>query len=154
MIQSKGSAMARMPHMPSGARFFGAVAISVILLFVMLSPAGSSHHGPQAMRGPVVRVRLLQAQDQVLLAATQPPTLRAASDGSPRTMQFPTDAPVQVVLAGDGWRVGGVATGRGELTVQPGADGSLTINNKAYRGRLRLVPVTADRFDVINDVDI
>jgi len=110
------------------------------------------------MHGPVVRVRLLGGQDQVLVKAAQPPLISSSSDPQPRAFNFPPDASVQVVLLSDGgWRVGGVPAGTGEMVIQPGADGSVSVDGKTYHGRFRLVPAGSTaptKFDVVNDVDI
>src|SRR3982751_5726308 len=63
---------------------------------------------PAATHGPVVRVRLLGAQDQVLVKAASPPLISSSSEPQPKPFNFPPDAPVQVVLLSDGsWRIGG-----------------------------------------------
>jgi stage II sporulation protein D len=129
------------------------------ILTVFAGCAGCSSHWtkPVPMHGPIVRVRLSGPQDQALVKATQPPLISSSSDTQPRSFSFPADASVQVVLAPDGaWRVGGIAAGSGELLVQPTAEGSVSIDGKAYRGRFRLVPSGAapGKFDVVNDVDV
>src|SRR2546423_13612972 len=111
--------MAWMPHWPRGA-----VAFLVLFVLLLLPASCRRRTAPQAMQGPVVRVRLLQSQSQVFLAATSPPMLRAASESSPRTVQFPDDAPAQVLLSDAGWRVGGNELGTGELVRQPSGDGT------------------------------
>ncbi len=110
--------------------------------------AGRSHDGV-----PILRVRLLQSQDQVSVAATRPPTAHTSTDPTPKTLNF-SERAVTVTLSGGGWRVGAATLGSGVLTLMPATDGSVTINGQPYHGSYRLVPVTADRFDVVNDVDI
>lgn len=102
---------------------------------------------------PLVRVRLLQSQQSVTLTAGRPPTVRTGADGTSHPLQFP-NAPVKVSLEPSGWRIGSVMLSAGELTVLPSVDGSVAVNGQSYRGQYRFVPVSADRFDVINDVDI
>src|SRR5262245_34998800 len=107
----------------------------VVILIGLLLPAGCAKTVPPATHGPIVHVRLLGSQDQVLLTANQPPTLRAGSDTSPRVVTFPQNQAVQVMLASDGWRVGNMPAGTGELIIKPATDGSVLVNGKAYRGQ-------------------
>lgn len=102
---------------------------------------------------PLVRVRLLQSLNSVTVAASQPPTVRTSADNTPRPLQFP-NSPVSVSLDSSGWRIGSITLSPGVLTIQPAADGSVAINGRRYRGQYRFVPVSVDRFDVINDVDV
>lgn len=102
---------------------------------------------------PLVRVRLLQSLDSVTLTATHPPTVRTSTDDTPRPLQFP-NTPVSVSLGPSGWRIGSVTLRPGVLTILPAADGSVAVNGQRYRGQYRFVPVAANRFDIINDVDV
>jgi len=128
----------------------------IVLLVAFLMPAGCAKTVPPATHGPVVHVRLLGAQDQVLLTAAETPTtIRAGSDASARVVPFPTGQPVQVVLTPDGnWRVGNMPAGSGELIVKPARDGSVLVNGKPYRGQFRLVPVGDNKFDLVNELDV
>src|SRR4051812_13127350 len=146
--------MARMPIRPRDAAAAGVVLLALATVLVLWPGTGCRREPPRVMHGPVVRVRLLAGAAEVQLAATDPPTLRATSDSSPQKIPFPPDTAMQVALSSDGWRVGEVTLGTGELIVQPSVEGSVTINGKAYRGRYRLVPAGAAKFDVVNDVDI
>jgi len=125
------------------------------MLMFLIVPAGcsSTRHAP-ATPAPVMRVRLLSNQDQVLMTASAQPKLRTASDVRPRALQFPLGQAVQIMLSGDGWRVGGVPLGGGELLLEQEGDGSVAVNGKNYHGRFRFIPTTAGRFDVLNDVDV
>ena len=104
---------------------------------------------------PLVRVRLMQDQQQVTLtAASGTPTAWPDSSRS-RPVHLPSGAAVPVELTGAGWRIGDQALGSfDELTLQPDGDGSLAVNGTAYRGRFRLVPAASGdgKFDVVNDV--
>src|SRR5438876_2575879 len=126
----------------------------VVVLLAVLLPAGCAKTVPPATRGPIVHVRLLSSQDQVLLTANEPPALRAGSDTSPRSVPFPQNQAVQVILAPDGWRIGNMPAGSGELIIKPAADGSVLVNGHSYRGQFRLVPVSADKFDLVNELDV
>ncbi|MGB7157149.1 MAG: SpoIID/LytB domain-containing protein [Tepidisphaeraceae bacterium] len=130
----------------------------ILAVLVCLAPSCSQQqdrtHEPKPTTGPIVRVKLLPDQKQVTLTASQPPTMRAASDAAAKRVTVPAGAPVVLALTPTGWTFGGATFGTGELTVSPAADGSVTINGKPYRGRFRFVPSSAGAFDVINDVDI
>ncbi len=103
---------------------------------------------------PLVRVLLLDDVEQVTLRATHPPTVVASSDGIKRRLNVSSGTPVRIVLAGQTWKIGNAEAGQGELTIIPAYDGTVSINNKAYRGQYRLVPQGKGRFDLVNDVDI
>lgn len=90
---------------------------------------------------------------QVKLTASEPVWVRAGSDVTPHAVRLPS-AGVMVQFSGGSWRIGGVTMGEGELTLTPEAAGGAQIEGRRYRGRYRLVPVTADSFDVVNDLDI
>ncbi len=80
--------------------------------------------------------------------------LRAGSQPTLREVEMPRGGAVLVTLAAEGWLVGSVPVGGGELLIQPRDEGSVSINGQAYRGRYRFVPVGGGRFDVVNDVDV
>lgn len=113
-----------------------------------LTPADFSGHTP------VVRVLLLQNSHGINLTASQPPLIRTADVASPRRVDVPPATPVPLVLTATGWRLGSVAVGNGELLIQPAVEGSVSVDGHPYRGRFRLVPTSANTFDVVNDVDV
>lgn len=131
------------------------LGLGVLLLWGLLIPSGCS---PKMQRGdenaPIIRVQLLAGQEQVMVSATASPLVTSSAEGQPRRLDFPRGAGVPVTLSTQGWRVGNSTFASGELLVQPDTIGSVLINGEAYRGSYRFVPVSADRFDVINDVDI
>jgi stage II sporulation protein D len=127
----------------------------LLMLLGVLAPAGCSSRKVPAPQTPLIRVKILASQDQVLVTASSPPMVRAQSDATARLMQFPPGQPVQVLLAADGfWRVGNVPAGSGELVIGPPDGTNLLVNNRGYRGAYRLVPIGGGKFDVINDVDL
>jgi stage II sporulation protein D len=135
------------------------LAAIVVVVCVALSCSQQSERtkGPPPTPGPIVRVKLLPDQKQVTLTAQQPPQVRFGADGAARRLDIAPGAPVPIALTASGWTLGQASLpGAGELTIIPAADGSVSINGKAYRGRFRFVPTTtaAGQFDVINDVDI
>jgi len=125
--------------------------------FLLLFHLACSRETPSMLSNaagvPLVRVRLLQSLQSVTVTASQPPTVRTSTDNTPRPLQFP-DSPVSVSLGPSGWKIGSVTLSPGVLTIQPAADGSMAVNGQRYRGQYRFVPVAANRFDVINDVDV
>ena len=139
------------------AALVAAVAI-VLLIAIPLSCTRQHPPPPPATNAPIVRVRLLAAQDRATLRVSAIPTIKTASEMTALrlNMAFGTDA--TVVLRPDGWEISGVAVpGRGELTIWPSEDASVSVNGKAYRGKFRFVPVGGANttvFDIVNDVDI
>jgi stage II sporulation protein D len=138
------------------------IALSLALLaFALLASPGCRQDSAVAPvldeRVPLVRVKLIDATDGVLISATGTPLVSTPSQSTPQRLHFPSTA-VLVSLAPDGWHVGSLVLPRGELTLQPDHVGGIAIAGKAYRGRFRFVPdpsySTPMRFDVINDVDV
>jgi stage II sporulation protein D len=117
--------------------------------------------------GRIIRVRLAQSQDSVVLTASQPPAYATTgqANGTPgveRVLNLPAGTPMAVTWTPAGWRCGIANLGTGELIIRPQVAGSLTVfmpgaandKAKAYRGTFRLVPITGGKFDVVNDVDL
>lgn len=103
----------------------------------------------------LIRVRLVAAAEQVSIAASQPPVYFTSADTSLRQLDLPRNQAVSMTLASGMWMAGGTPLGRGNLTIRPATDGSVRVNDRAYRGQYRLVPIgEGPRFDVINDVDV
>ncbi len=102
----------------------------------------------------MIRVRLLQNQEQVTLTTSHPPKVIAGSAAAARTLEAAPGAPIVVALSAGGWRIGGIDAGVGDLAIYPSVDGSVSINGLAYRGMYRLVPTAAGRFDVVNVLPI
>lgn len=103
---------------------------------------------------PTVRVLLLEAQQQVSLSASAPPTVYVGANSSGRRLNFPPGVAVPVSLNSGGWRIGSAQLGLGEMLLEPSVDGSLHVGRAAYHGRYRFVPVASNRFDVVNEVDL
>jgi stage II sporulation protein D len=98
-----------------------------------------------------VRVRLVQDQTQVMLGASANPMVSTASAPTPRGLHFLDRSGAAVTLSPAGWNIGSVSFGIGDLVIQPATEGSLSVNGQFYRGSLRLVALSADHFDVINE---
>ncbi len=132
------------------------VALGVGLL-LMLGPGGCTPtgvSGGMSLDARLIRVRIVQSADQVTLAATQPPTYHSASDTTDRVLELPRNTAMALSLSGGRWRVGGADLGSGTLTLVPSAVGSVAVNNIAYRGQYRAVPLASGKFDLVNDVDV
>lgn len=130
----------------------------LVVSLLAITPWGCSPkaepQSPQALSPHVLRVRLLNDIDQLTLRASLPPVYSSASDRPEKILDLPRNTPVVIYLRPEGWRVGGANLGRGELILRPAQVGSLAVNERAYRGQYRLVPVGGNRFDLINDVEV
>jgi stage II sporulation protein D len=127
--------------------------LTAVLSLLLLIPAGCSRSVNIDEKAPLVRVRILENQDRVTLSSVGASSFKSASERDIRRLDLGRGT-VTVSLSPAGWQVGNVSIGGGELTIQPPAPGAVAIGGQAYRGRYRFVPVAADRFDVINDVDL
>src|SRR5687768_13091556 len=78
-------------------------------------------HADRAGKEPHVRVRLLAAQTQALLSATEPPIVRAAAGASgPNRLNISSGSQVALTLSkGGAWTVGDGPLGTGELILEP-----------------------------------
>jgi stage II sporulation protein D len=154
--------MGRTAHSPAAhgtARRWVAGLIVATACFIWPLACARQHHPTEppriATNAPLVRVRLLAQQDQVQIKAAVPPTIQTATELAPLRLNIAAGAAATLALTPAGWQIGGVTVpGRGELTISPAEDASVTINDKPYRGRYRFVPVTVDKFDVVNDVNV
>src|SRR4051812_13693980 len=116
-------------HRNADTPLMGVLRLGLILIATLaaLLPAGctSTRQQPANTNSPIIRVRLLASTDQVLVTASETPTIKTSSDAAPRAIQFPRNQQVQVQLRPDSvWTIGGVAVGTGEVLLQPGSDGS------------------------------
>lgn len=129
--------------------------ILLLSMGLFILPAGCSENGRQLSDKsiPLVRVRLLQDQAQVDIRASHPPVVRTGENTAAHPVRI-SEQPVSVRLTAQGWRIGDTALGGGVLTFQPNTDGSMAINGQPYHGIYRFVPVSADRFDVVNEVNV
>jgi stage II sporulation protein D len=102
---------------------------------------------------PVVRVLIVENRPQITLGATEPPIVHVGT-GPAQQMNFPAGSSVPVTLAGSGWTIGTLTIPRAALTIEPSADGSVRVNEQPYHGKYRLVPLSNDHFEVINEVNL
>ena len=109
----------------------------------------------EQLPAPLVRVLIERDVTSIKLAATSPPILESGSEtgSGPVRLNLP-DVPVELSLTAAEWRLGDKRFPRGELVLAQTVDGTLTVNDTAYRGRLRLVPQGRTAFDVVNDLDV
>ncbi len=126
----------------------------LLLLLAIWLPIGCRQSPTTSDGGPIVRVCLLQNVDRVDVTAASHVLAKSSSEQQARRLNFPKGSAVPVLLAADGWRVGNVAMGGGELTLKPESDGAIAVNGHHYRGEYRLIPITSVKFDVVNHVPI
>src|SRR4051794_30420634 len=132
-------------------------SLPVLALLLLCLPAGCTQQAKQAAQAgvPMIRVRLLEGQSQVTVAASESVAFREAPGVNPRPLNVPRRTPVAVARTQTGWRIGETNVDSFELTLLPvGTGANLSINGKPYRGDCRLVPAGANVFDVVNDVDL
>jgi stage II sporulation protein D len=124
-----------------------------LFLALLLIPFGCSQDNssqPIAATSPRIRVLLVEDADRVELTAGG---TAIKLDSRPLSIQFPGVIDVPTSLAGDGWHLGRQIVRPGILTLTP-TGAPISVNGVAYRGNVRLVPVGAGRFNVINDIDV
>ena len=134
-------------------------ALTVLALLVVVLPLACSRpHEPRTVSegAPLIRVRLLVAQDSVALRVSTPPTVKSASQSVPLRLNVAPGVATALVLTAEGWKIGGVLVpgGSSELTLTPAEEASVSINDKLYRGSFRFIPAGITSFDVVNDVDV
>jgi stage II sporulation protein D len=131
--------------------------LGAILVALCLFPCGCTQKASESVATgvPVIRVRLLEGQSQVTVAASESVAVREAPGVNPRPLNVPRKTPVAVARTQTGWRIGETNVDSFELTLLPiGVGSNLSINGKPYHGDFRLVPVGRNVFDVVNDVDL
>lgn len=119
--------------------------------------ACSQQHNPPPppATAPRVRVRLLAAQEQVVLRGSLSPTVKTETETAILRVNLPPQSDVSLTLVENTWQIGGVTVpGHGELTLWQSEDATVSVAGKMYRGSFRFVPTGANTFDVVNDVDI
>jgi stage II sporulation protein D len=147
-----------MPKINRMTRFVRATALFVSLLFIAqgcVDNSGTSAPSQIAKRPigvPIVRVRVMEGQDHVVVRANVPPIVSSQTLPAPRRIAMPNGADLRYTSAG--WNLGGISLGAGQLTLRPERDGTVSINNNTYRGAYRFVPTGAGLFDVVNDVEV
>ena len=116
--------------------------VAVIAGLALLVPLGCHEQNAVApnTHAPIVRVKLIQSTDGVLVSARGTPLVKSFAESTPQRLHFP-DTAVLISLAPDGWHIGTLVLPGGELTMQPEQDGGISIAGKSYRGRYRFIPI-------------
>jgi stage II sporulation protein D len=137
----------------------GAVALIAMLLLCWPSGCTPTNEPPRTtVSNPstprLIRVRLCPEVGSAILSASQSPSCFTGVDPAPRRLDLPANTRLPITLSGNRWLIGGTVIGSGEVVIRQASEGSIRINDKAYRGQFRLVAVGGGLFDVINEVDI
>src|SRR4051812_16355509 len=130
----------------------GVIGVSCILIIAPWGCTPKTNEAAIPLSGRTIRVRLLQAQDQVTFKTAGPFIYRA--NGGERQMNVTPGTQIALRLTEQGWVAGNMNLGRGVLTLRPLVEGQLRINDRSYRGQYRLLPLEANKFDVVNDVEL
>lgn len=117
------------------------------------SEAGTAAARPAQAGVPVVRVRLLSDESSVRLSATANPSFATTGALQDKVLNI-AGRSIELRLAEGSWVFGATPVSGGVLTLTPAADGTLAVNGQTYRGKLRFVPTSGNRFDVVNEVDV
>lgn len=135
---------------------FCSLALLMIAMVFLIAPLGCSprNNTTADLEAPMVRVRLLNNVDRVNLSCADAPTIAVDGGRSKRKLGVGTGQTVVLTLGESGWLINGVDAGAGVMEMTQTSDGSVAINGLPYRGTFRFVPVTAGRFDVVNDLDV
>jgi stage II sporulation protein D len=144
--------------MTASRRFMGVLACSVLLIGSGCTPEVSPSQAV-ATANQTIRIRLLPTVAQVAVSATANPLMSFEGDATQRALAFPKDMPILIARDAGGqsasWHIGTAKVPGGVMTFSPGPGGTLSVNQAAYRGSLRFVPIgDQGAFDVINDVQI
>jgi len=138
--------------MPMG-RF---TSLLLVVCCLLLLPAGCGE-GPEPSHippgTPIVRVLIVENRPQIELGASESPIIHVGN-GPAQRMNFPSSGSVPVTVTSSGWTIGTLRIPRAELTIEPAVDGSVRLNEQPYHGRYRLVPLSNDHFEVINEVNL
>src|SRR5438552_10750943 len=130
----------------------GCIGLATILIIAPWGCTPKTNESAIPLSGRTIRVRLLQAQDQVTLKPAGPFIFRA--DAGDRQMNVAAGTQILLRLTDQGWLAGNMNMGKGVLTLRPVVEGQLRINDRNYRGQYRLLPLVGKKFDVINDVEL
>ena len=138
---------------------------SLLLLVLLLVGCSTTlNRNTGSVNAPIMRVRLMSAQDQVALVSSAPPVYRTENDRTPRALDLAKNTPAVIELKNHAWLLNGRVFGQGQLELQPAVEGSLAVAStvagsplavpRAYRGHYVFVPTSDSKFDVVNYVDI
>jgi stage II sporulation protein D len=117
-----------------------------------LDPPGQQQP-PVTHEVPLIRVRLTGSPVAEATVATTG-GYRLSAGGRVLAGSAAALPAVTVRREGDGWRVGSLTAGGTDLVIAPTPGGQVRLAGTTYRGSLRLLAVEADRFLVINHVEL
>jgi stage II sporulation protein D len=129
-------------------------ALAILALFLLLHLPGcvqDTSPPPPPTAVPHIRVLLNEDADSASLTLFGPQILL---DSKVVDADFPRGSPVSVSLAPSGWRIGNTTIPVGTLTFEPRSAEPIRVGDAAYRGAIRLIPTSARRFDVIDDLPV
>jgi stage II sporulation protein D len=136
------------------------LGIGLLLLFALLLPGGCSssvNSSSASADAPRIRVRLLAGVEKVTLSCGVPPLYQLSSQTTSQRLNSPNNAIFTLSLTPQGWVAGNANLGGTlgtTLHLQPDHDGSVSVNDVAYRGKFRFIPVGGNKFDVVNELDV
>ncbi len=134
--------------------------LPVVILFSPLGCGVQHETKLHVANAPIVRVRLMQGVGSVQLIATESARFRLATETVWHPLNLRSAQATGVTLVDGQWHIGNLVAGGGQLVIEPGHEGTLSITsgnnpaNGSYRGRYRLLPMPDGKFDLINDVDV
>jgi stage II sporulation protein D len=149
---------------PSGQGVIGRLLLLVLVIVCCswATQTGCSRPSAQTVvaQTPVVRVRLIANTNSIKLTSggTWKVTLRSGNSVIPVDASNLQGRTFEVSLnSGNIWQIAGNPLGNvaaAQLHVAPENIGTLALAGKRYRGNIRLVPTSAGRFDVVNELPI
>jgi stage II sporulation protein D len=133
--------------------------LRLVALFAILFPLGCSStvRDGSAANAPRIRVKLHSAVTEVTLACGVPPLYQLSTQQVAQPLNSPANAVITLTLTPNGWMAGNANLGGNAgttLHMAPTKEGTVSVNNVAYRGRFRFIPVGGGKFDVVNDLDV
>jgi peptidoglycan hydrolase-like amidase len=133
--------------------------LRLVALFAILLPLGctSTVRNDVGANAPRIRVKLLSSVTEVTLSCGVPPLYQLSTQTVAQPLNSPANAVISLTLTQSGWMANNANLGGSfgtTLHVAPSKEGTVSVNNVAYRGRFRFIPVGGGKFDVINDLDV
>src|SRR5207244_5749603 len=104
----------------------GFIGLATIVIIAPWGCTPKTNESAIPLSGRTIRVRLLQAQDQVSLKPAGPFIFRA--DAGDRQMNVAAGTQISLHLTDQGWLAGNMNLRKGVLTLRPVVEGPLRIN--------------------------
>lgn len=132
--------------------FLSRFSLLSVCLALLALPAACSQNISAPIAGSSPRIRVLLADDvnRVDIVANG---ASVDLNSRPLPFDFPGGFSVPIVLGVHGWEIGRETLQAGMIKFTP-REGAIRLNGTQYRGTIRLVPIGAGRFNVINDIDV